>query len=124
MAVNMYTQHPNLDLNLLKEFYSDTAAPLAHILRGIIGMNNQAVENRFTTFAQKYVLSSVQLRFLSMLKDQISAQGGLKLNALFEMPFTQIHTEGIGGVFTRDDQFAELANIIRSFGEPPTITPK
>lgn len=120
----LHTQHPNLDLNILKEFYSDTAAPLAHILRGIIGMDDQAVENRFTTFAQKYVLSSVQLRFLSMLKDQISAQGGLKLNALFEMPFTQIHTEGIGGVFTRDDQFTELANIIRSFGEPPTITPK
>lgn len=114
----IHTHHPDVDLHLLREFYTDTAAPLADILRSIIGMDGKAVEQRFTEFVQKYVLNSQQIRFLGMLKDQISISGGIRLNALFEMPFTSIHGEGIGGIFPSDVQFNELEGIIRSFGEP------
>ncbi|WP_273430580.1 DEAD/DEAH box helicase family protein [Chitinibacter tainanensis] len=116
----IHTHNPDVDLNVLREFYADTAVPLADILRSIIGMDAKAVEHRFAQFAQKYTLNSQQMRFLGMLKDQISLSGGIRLNALFEMPFTSIHGEGIGGIFQREDQFDELTNIIRSFGEPIT----
>ena len=114
----LHTQNPTLDLNLLKQFYPDTAAPLGAILRDIVGLDANAVSQRFTAFVQKYNLDSKQIRFLDILKEQINQNKGLKLNALFEAPFTTLHGEGIGGVFQREDQLDELVGIIRSFGEP------
>jgi len=114
----IHTNNPSVDLHVLREFYADTAAPLAAILRTIVGMDARAVETRFAQFAQKYRLDSQQLRFLGMLKEQICKSGSIRLDALFEAPFTSIHGEGIGGVFPRDEQLDELTGIIRSFGEP------
>ncbi|MCF8481613.1 MAG: DEAD/DEAH box helicase family protein [Rhodospirillum sp.] len=61
------TQHPDVDLSVLAEFYADLAMPLDQILRTIIGMDEEAVRARFTAFIQHYpALDSKQLRFLSM----------------------------------------------------------
>jgi len=117
----IHTRHPGVDLQVLREFYADTAAPLADILRSIVGMDAKAVEARFADFAQRHRLDSQQLRFLGMLKDQICKSGSIRLDALFEAPFTSIHGEGIGGLFPRDEQLGELTGIIRSFGEPPAL---
>ena len=119
----IHTSHPDVDLNVLREFYADTAAPLADILRSIVGLDARAVEGRFAAFAGKHRLDSQQLRFLGMLKDQICKAGSIRLDALFEAPFTSIHGEGMGGIFPRQDQFEELAGIIRSFGEPVAANP-
>ena len=119
----IHTRNPDVDLQVLREFYADTAAPLADILRAIVGMDGKAVEARFGGFAQKHRLDSQQLRFLGMLKEQICKSGSIRLDALFEAPFTSIHGEGLGGVFPRDEQLDELAGIIRSFGEPPRPQP-
>ena len=117
----IHTRHPGVDLQVLREFYADTAAPLADILRSIVGMDAKAVEARFADFAQRHRLDSQQLRFLGMLKDQICKSGSIRLDALFEAPFTSIHGEGISGLFPRDEQLGELTGIIRSFGEPPAL---
>lgn len=118
----IHTRNPSVDLQVLREFYADTAAPLADILRTIVGMDAKAVEARFAAFAQKHQLDSHQLRFLGMLKDQICKSGSIRLETLFEAPYTSIHSEGLGGVFPHDEQLDELAGIIRSFGEVPSLT--
>ncbi|WP_341679405.1 DEAD/DEAH box helicase family protein [Niveibacterium sp. SC-1] len=115
----VHTHNPDVDLRTLAEFYGDTAVPLAQILRSLIGMDGAAVEARFTAFAQKYPLTSTQLRFLDMLKEHITLSGAIHLAQLFQAPFTRIHDEGITGVFALDGQLDELVGIVRSFGEPP-----
>ena len=47
------TNHPGVDLTVLKEFY-DEAEPLDFILRRIIGMDAKAVKHRFEHFVQKF----------------------------------------------------------------------
>ena len=115
----IHTHNPNVDLHTLAEFYADTAVPLAQILRSLVGMDGAAVEARFTAFAQKHPLTSTQLRFLDMLKEHIALVGSIRLEQLFQAPFTRIHDEGITGVFSLDGQLDELIGIVRSFGEPP-----
>jgi type I restriction enzyme R subunit len=114
----LHTRNPNVDLSTLREFYPDTAVPLAHILRAIVGLNHEAVDAKFTSFAQNHALTSQQLRFLAMLKDHIRQFGAIAVAQLFEAPFNSLHAEGVGGVFPNSSQLNELVALVRGFGEP------
>lgn len=114
----LHTRNPNVDLATLREFYPDTAVPLAHILRAIVGLDHQAVDAKFTAFAQSHALTSQQLRFLAMLKDHIRQFGAIAVAQLFDAPFNTLHAEGLGGVFPNQTQLDELVALVRGFGEP------
>lgn len=114
----LHTRNPNVDLATLHEFYPDTAVPLAHILRAIVGLDHEAVDTKFTTFAQSHALTSQQLRFLAMLKDHIRQFGAIAVAQLFDAPFSTLHAEGLGGVFPNPTQLDELVALVRGFGEP------
>jgi type I restriction enzyme R subunit len=114
----LHTRSPNVDLTTLREFYPDTAVPLANILRGIVGLDDDAVEAKFTAFAQSHALTSQQLRFLAMLKDHIRQFGAIAVTQLFDAPFNTLHAEGLGGVFTNPTQLDALVALVRGFGEP------
>ncbi|ASM79135.1 DEAD/DEAH box helicase (plasmid) [Vitreoscilla filiformis] len=114
----LHTRNPDVNLTTLREFYPDTAVPLSRILRAIVGLEHEAVEARFATFAQAHALTSQQLRFLAMLKDHIRQFGAISVAQLFEAPFNTVHAEGLGGVFTDATQLDEVVAMVRSFGEP------
>lgn len=114
----LHTRNPDVELSTLREFFPDTAVPLTRILRSIVGLEHEAVEAKFTAFAQTHALNSQQLRFLVMLKDHIRNFGAIATDKLFDAPFTSIHTEGLGGVFPNNVQFEELVRLVRDFGEP------
>ena len=114
----LHTRNPDVDLATLREFYPDTAIPLAHILRAIVGLDHEAVEAKFTAFAQSHALSSQQLRFLGMLKDHIRQFGAIAVAQLFDAPFNTLHAEGLGGVFPNPHQLDEVVALVRGFGEP------
>jgi type I restriction enzyme R subunit len=114
----LHTRNPNVDLATLREFYPDTAVPLAHILRAIVGLDHESVDAKFTAFAQSHALTSQQLRFLAMLKDHIRQFGAIAVAQLFDAPFNSLHAEGLGGVFPNPTQLDELVALVRGFGEP------
>lgn len=109
------TQHPGVDLHVLEEFYGETAGPLDSILRSIVGMDANVVEQRFAEFGAKHPLSADQVRFLRLLKNHIAKFGAVELNRLYEPPFTQDSSDGIDGVFPDEDQATELVRIVESF---------
>lgn len=114
----LHTRNPDVNLATLREFYPDTAIPLAHVLRAIVGLDHEAVEAKFMAFAQSHSLSSQQLRFLAMLKDHIRQFGAIAVAQLFDAPFNTLHAEGLGGVFPNQHQFDEVVALVRGFGEP------
>lgn len=117
----LHTLSPDVNLATLREFFPDTAVPLATILRSIVGHDHEAVEARFTAFAQTHSLNSQQLRFLTLLKEHVRQYGALKPERLFEAPFTTVHAEGLGGVFPNDQQLHDVVRLVRSFGEPIVV---
>jgi type I restriction enzyme, R subunit len=117
----LHTLNPDVNLATLREFFPGTAVPLAHILRSIVGHDHEAVETRFTAFAQTHALNSQQLRFLALLKEHIRQYGALTPEKLFEAPFTTVHSEGLGGIFPNDQQLDEVVRLVRSFGEPIVV---
>jgi type I restriction enzyme R subunit len=109
------TQDPNLDLNDLIEYYPETAGHLDRAIRGIIGLDAQAVEDRFARFVDRHPeLASHQVKFLDLLRNHIGKYGSIEVERLYEPPFTLLHSDGLDGVF--DEPLAEeLLAVIGSF---------
>ncbi|QGQ21947.1 DUF4145 domain-containing protein [Gimesia benthica] len=110
------TQEPGLDLHDLMEYFKQ-AKSLDQAIRGIIGMDAEAVHQRFTKFVQAHPnLASHQIKFLDLLQNHIAKYGSIKTDELFQPPFTSLHSDGLDGLFegTLAD---ELFDIIDSFQE-------
>lgn len=115
----IHTHHPDVDLHVLKGFY-DTAAPLEQILRSIVGMDADKVNQRFAVFIQQYPsLNARQVQFLGLLKRQIAQSGAIEINNLYEMPFAAIGE--LDSLFTNELQINDLLSIVESFGKKPAI---
>jgi type I restriction enzyme R subunit len=120
------TQHPDLNLKELTEYYPETAGHLDLAIRGIIGLDPALVHGRFSAFVAKHgTMTSAQIRFLDLLQNHIAKYGAIEIGKLYEQPFTTINAEGLDGVFTDESQIDELLGIINSFkpttdGRKPT----
>ncbi len=112
------TQEPGLDLHDLMEYFQQ-AESLDQAIREIIGMDADAVRQRFTQFVQAHPnLASHQIKFLDLLQNHIAKYGSLHTDDLYEPPFTTLHSDSLDGLF--DQQLAdEIFDIIGSFNGPP-----
>ena len=117
------TQNPDVDQQILREFFEDTAEPLDQAIRSIIGMDADAVNARFTDFIFSHPgLTANQMSFLNLLKNHISRYGAIEIEDLYEPPFTNVHSDGLDGVFMDEKMIDELIGIIASF-KPQTGMP-
>ncbi len=117
----IHTDNPGVDLNILLEFYQETAGGLVQILRSIIGMETQAVEQHFADFVGRHpTLSGKQIRFLGLLKNHISKYGVIAIDKLYDAPFTQVDSDGPDGVFPNEAQLDDLIEILDIF-KPPAM---
>ncbi|WP_299627614.1 DEAD/DEAH box helicase family protein [uncultured Tateyamaria sp.] len=111
------TQHPDVRREHLEEFFSETAGPLYLAIRMIVGMDSDAVREKFTAFVQKHPkLSAKQTRFLALLQNHIARYGTIEVERLYDDPFTVVDADGPDGVFHDEADIADLINIVRSFG--------
>lgn len=118
-------QNPDIDLNILKQFYEKTAVSLDFIIRSIIGMEPEAVAGRFAEFAHKHPqLTAKQTRFLSLLQNHIAKYGAIELDRLYEPPFTTVDSNGLDGVFAAETEIDELISIINTFKPQEGHTPQ
>ncbi len=113
------TQNPNADLRTLQEFYPETAGHLDYLIRTLIGMEKEAVDLKFKQFVVRYTLTATQTQFLSMLKQEIALHGAIEISRLYDPPFTSVHSNGLEGVFQREDQIADIVQIVNSFSPQP-----
>ncbi len=113
------TQNPKIDLELLTEFYPQTAGHLDLAIRRVIGLDAEAVNAQFERFIQAHPeLTAKQIRFLELLKNHIGRYGAIELERLYEAPFTTVDPESIDGVFPDEAQADELLNILARFETP------
>ncbi len=113
---------PSLNVKELLTYFPNKANRLDLAIRQIIGLDAEAVDRHFTRFVQKYPgLSSHQMRFLALIQKHIVNYGRLEISKLYEAPFTQLHIEGVDGVFTSDEQIDDLLDLITEINElaPP-----
>ena len=109
------TQDPELDLHDLQRYFPDLADDLDIVIRSIIGLHAEAVNDRFQDFVQCNNLSSKQIRFLSLLKNHLTKYGTVEVARLYEPPFSDIDSEGLDGIFNNNErQIGELLEILQA----------
>lgn len=107
----VHTQNPDVDLAILKEFYPESSAGLDQILRTIVGLDEAAIEAKFTEFVQTVHtnMNSKQMRFIALLKSHLCRYGYVEIEQLYEAPFTSVHDDGLDGVFNQKQaDFVEM----------------
>ena len=83
--------------------------PLGEFIRGIVGLDVSAVQDAFAEFIQAGNLRADQMTFMNNIISYLSKNGTIEKKMLFEPPFTNIHDQGLLGVF--DD--AEATQVIK-----------
>lgn len=115
LTSTILTTHPGVSLDILNDFYGRTATQLDITIRELIGLDVQAVESHFKAFLHAHPqLTAKQVKFMNLLKNHIAQYGTIKIESLYDAPFTSISHEGIDGVFQPAD-VDELIAVLKPF---------
>jgi type I restriction enzyme R subunit len=87
--------------------------PLGEFVRSILGLDTAAAQQAFAEFLQVGNLRADQMTFLNNIITYLTKNGMIDKAMLFQSPFTDVHDQGLFGVF--DD--AEAGRIIRIIDE-------
>jgi type I restriction enzyme R subunit len=92
---------------LLSGLLERSGAPsLVHFVRSLVGMDRAAAQAAFSQFLSDRSLTPPQIRFVEMIIDQLTARGVMEAAALYEPPFSDLHSGG------PDELFAGRENVI------------
>lgn len=75
---------------------------LGKFIRSIVGLDRDATKEAFSDFLSGKNLSADQITFINQIVEHLVKNGAMNPDRLFEQPFTDIHSEGIAGVFPND----------------------
>ena len=85
-------------------------------IRQIVGLDRNAAKAAFAKYLEGGNFSANQIRFVENIIDYLTQNGVMNPGLLYEPPFTDIHDEGLDGVFN-DDEADDLVTLVRSFNE-------
>lgn len=89
---------------LLSGLLTRSNAPsLAHFVRGLVGMDRVAANAAFARFLSDRSLTPPQIRFVEMVIDQLTVRGVMDASALYEPPFSSLHSGGPDELFAGKD---------------------
>ena len=96
-----------------KQEYIDTYGdkPLGEFIRSIVGLDASAAQAVFADFIQMGNLKPDQMTFINNIISYLTKNGMIDKKMLFEPPFTNIHDQGLFGVFN-DAQVSNVINLI------------
>ncbi|MEE8525778.1 MAG: type I restriction-modification enzyme R subunit C-terminal domain-containing protein, partial [Thermoanaerobaculia bacterium] len=81
--------------DLLTGLLARSEAPtLAYFVRTLVGMDRAAAQGAFSDFLSDRSLTPPQIRFVEMVIDQLTARGVMDASALYEPPFSNLHSGG------------------------------
>ncbi|SSS37981.1 Domain of uncharacterised function (DUF3559) [Acinetobacter baumannii] len=95
-------------------FGTEQGLPL--FIRSLVGLDRQAVQAAFSKYLQGTAYNEKQIRFVEMVIEHLTIRGTLQPEQLYEPPFSQIHFEGIDGVFTGGDA-DNILNVVEAFNK-------
>jgi type I restriction enzyme R subunit len=86
-----------------KKTFSDQKE-LVRFIRKTVGLDKLTVQKKFSKFLDQNEFNADQINFIKLIIDNISRNGLLDPEDLYENPFTYIHFEGIDGLFEEQDR--------------------
>ena len=97
-----------------------THQPLGKLVRQIIGLDRGAAKDAFAEFLGRATLTGDQITFINQIIDHVVQNGLMDPAELFGPPFTDLHDQGVVGVF-RDEAAAIVGAIERINGNAVAV---
>jgi len=72
---------------------------LGMFIRKLVGLDREAASEAFGEFLHNTTYSATQIRFIDQVVSYLTQNGTMDPGLLYEPPFTDIHNEGLDGVF-------------------------
>lgn len=89
--------------------------PLKLFIRKLIGLDRAAAKAAFNAYLEGTGFGANQIRFVETIIDYLTQNGVMDPELLYEPPFTDMHYEGLDGVFP--DEADNIISIVRSFND-------
>jgi type I restriction enzyme R subunit len=98
------------------EAFKNQATNLKSFIRSLVGLDRAAAKTAFSQYLENTQFTANQIRFIEQIIDLLTQQGVMDPKLLYEPPFTELHHEGIDGLFN-DDDADNIVAIVRSFND-------
>ncbi|CAK8717053.1 type I site-specific deoxyribonuclease [Candidatus Electrothrix laxa] len=93
---------------LLSDLLKRNETPsLAHFIRSLVGLDRAAAKAAFARFLNDSSLTAPQIRFIELIIDQLTARGMMDAEALYNPPFTNLHSGGPEVLFAGKENLIE-----------------
>ncbi len=84
---------------------------LGLFVRSLVGMDREAAQNAMSAFLKGRTPTANQIQFLEEIVSHLTANGMMEASRLYEVPYTNIHHQGVEGVF-QSPEIDELISIL------------
>ena len=84
---------------------------LGMFIRRLVGLDREAAVEAFGEFLHNTTYSATQIRFIEQIISYLTRNGAMDPGLLYEPPFTDLHDEGLDGVFG-DDGATRIVKLI------------
>lgn len=85
-------------------------------IRQLVGLDRNAAKASFAKYLEHTTFNATQIRFVETIIDYLTQNGVMDAGLLYEPPFTDLHYEGLDGVFPPDEADT-IISIVRSFNQ-------
>jgi len=108
---------------LLADLLQRSGSPsLPWFVRSLVGLDRAAAQAAFSQFLGDRSLTASQIRFIELIIDQLTARGVMEASALYEPPFSDLHSGGPDDLFAGREAIVEgifgaLTDVHRALGE-------
>ncbi len=89
---------------------------LKSFIRKLVGLDRNTAKQAFSKYLESNNLTANQIRFIDQIINWLTKYGVMNPSLLYGFPFTDIHTEGLDGVFN-DEDADNIIDIVSSFNE-------
>ena len=88
---------------------------LGFFIRSLVGLDHETAKLAFSQFISGTAVSANQIEFINLVVDYLTENGVMEPDRLYESPFTDIHSQGVVGVFSLEkaDQLRDVLVEIR-----------
>lgn len=115
-------QYPHVTEYILREIYDNKSAKFIQFIKHILGIEeiatfNETVSTLFDEFLKEHNnFGEKQIQFIMTLKTFVLQRGSVAKRDLINVPFTQLHPEGVRGIFKPEeiDEILSLTQKIAS----------
>ncbi|MCF8363710.1 MAG: DEAD/DEAH box helicase family protein [Prolixibacteraceae bacterium] len=91
--------------------------PLGKFIRSVLGMEEEGVQKAFSEFIDRENLRADQIQFIKAIINHFRNHGIFELNQLTQPPFTDLHDQGLFGVFENENDQDRIIRIVKEVNE-------